>query len=238
MPGTFYGRLFPSNSLHFVHSSYSLHWLSQVPTINEINKGNLYITKSSPPSVIEAYLDQFKKDFVVFLKCRSEEVIKGGRMVLTLLGRRSSDPTSKECCSILGLLSMALNDMVLEGVVEEDKLDTLNFPIYFPSLEEVKAIIRSEGSFRVNQLETFHVNWDGNETSEGGLKTDKFNSSYRIANHMRAVSESLLTSQFGEEMMDAVFARFREIVAEHAVKEKTEYTNLVIFVTKGETGLN
>ena len=28
--GSFYGRLFPSNSLHFVHSSYSVHWLSQV----------------------------------------------------------------------------------------------------------------------------------------------------------------------------------------------------------------
>ncbi|XP_069153311.1 S-adenosyl-L-methionine:benzoic acid/salicylic acid carboxyl methyltransferase 3-like isoform X2 [Solanum lycopersicum] len=28
--GSFYTRLFPSNSLHFVHSSYSLHWLSQI----------------------------------------------------------------------------------------------------------------------------------------------------------------------------------------------------------------
>lgn len=30
MPGSFYGRLFPNRFLHFVHSSYSLHWLSQV----------------------------------------------------------------------------------------------------------------------------------------------------------------------------------------------------------------
>lgn len=30
VPGSFYGRLFPSNTLHFVHSSSSLHWLSQV----------------------------------------------------------------------------------------------------------------------------------------------------------------------------------------------------------------
>lgn len=29
-PGSFYGRIFPNKSLHFVHSSYSLHWLSQV----------------------------------------------------------------------------------------------------------------------------------------------------------------------------------------------------------------
>ena len=29
-PGTFYGRLFPDNCLHFIYSSYSLHWLSRV----------------------------------------------------------------------------------------------------------------------------------------------------------------------------------------------------------------
>lgn len=28
-PGSFYGRLFPDNYIHFFHSSYSLHWLSQ-----------------------------------------------------------------------------------------------------------------------------------------------------------------------------------------------------------------
>ena len=30
MPGSFYGRLFPDHSIHFIHSSFSLHWLSQV----------------------------------------------------------------------------------------------------------------------------------------------------------------------------------------------------------------
>uniref|UniRef100_A0A2N9FFP4 Jasmonate O-methyltransferase n=1 Tax=Fagus sylvatica TaxID=28930 RepID=A0A2N9FFP4_FAGSY len=29
MPGSFYGRLFPSKTLNFVHSSYSVHWLSK-----------------------------------------------------------------------------------------------------------------------------------------------------------------------------------------------------------------
>lgn len=29
-PGSFYGRLFPNNSLHFIYASYSLHWLSKV----------------------------------------------------------------------------------------------------------------------------------------------------------------------------------------------------------------
>lgn len=32
-PGSFYGRLFPADSLHLVCSSFSLHWLSQVITL-------------------------------------------------------------------------------------------------------------------------------------------------------------------------------------------------------------
>ncbi|XP_054823379.1 salicylate carboxymethyltransferase-like [Prosopis cineraria] len=30
VPGSFYGRILPTKYLHFVHSSYSLHWMSQV----------------------------------------------------------------------------------------------------------------------------------------------------------------------------------------------------------------
>lgn len=33
MPGSFYGRLFPHHSINFLHSSFSLHWLSQVKCI-------------------------------------------------------------------------------------------------------------------------------------------------------------------------------------------------------------
>ncbi|KAI3954824.1 hypothetical protein MKW92_032334 [Papaver armeniacum] len=205
-----------------------------VPTGNDkSNKGNLYIAKSSPPYIIEAYSKQFKKDFMAFLKCRSEELVKGGRMVLTLVGRRSLDPTSKECCSLWELLAMALKDMVLKGMVEEEKLDLFNFPIYYPSLEEVKSVIQSEGSFTFNQLETFQVNWDGSDSSEDGRSgTDKSRSSHLIANSIRAVSEPLLASHFGEEIINELFSRFREIVANYAAKEKTEYTNLVISVTK------
>lgn len=37
VPGSFYGRIFPTKSLHFVHSSYSLQWLSQVYNNNNNN---------------------------------------------------------------------------------------------------------------------------------------------------------------------------------------------------------
>ena len=63
---------------------------------------------------MKAYQKQFQRDISLFLKCRAEELVEGGRMVLTLLGRRSEDPAAKECCYIFQLLAMSLNEMVLE----------------------------------------------------------------------------------------------------------------------------
>ena len=86
----------------------------QVPEGIENNKSNIYMASTSPPSVLKAYYEQFRRDFSLFLKCRSEELVTGGRMVLTILGRKSEDPSSKECCYIWELLAMALNEMVSE----------------------------------------------------------------------------------------------------------------------------
>ncbi|ONI32609.1 hypothetical protein PRUPE_1G375800 [Prunus persica] len=97
VPGSFHGRLFPAKTLHFVHSSCSIHWLSRVPPAlsktpaeaagSALNRGKIYISKTSPQCVLDAYSLQFHEDFSSFLKSRAEEVVGGGRMVLSLIGR-------------------------------------------------------------------------------------------------------------------------------------------------------
>ncbi|EXC35437.1 Salicylate O-methyltransferase [Morus notabilis] len=231
VPGSFYGRLFPSKILHFVHSSYSLQWLSQVPDGVENNKGNIYMNSTSPTSVIKAYQEQFQRDFSFFLKCRSEELVPGGSMVLTILGRKSEDPSSKEGCYIWELLAVALNDMVSEGLIEEDKLDTFNIPQYTPCPSEVKSEVLKEGSFTINRLEVSQVNWDAyhSDFSPSDALDD---GGYSVAKCMRAVAEPLLVSHFGEGIIEEVFRRYREIIADRMSKEKTEFINVIISVTK------
>ncbi|KAF8405265.1 hypothetical protein HHK36_010166 [Tetracentron sinense] len=227
LPGSFYGRLFPRQSLHFVHSSYSLQWLSQVPRGIENNKGNIYMAKTSPPSVLRAYFEQFQSDFSVFLGSRSEEIISGGRMVLTILGRKSDDPSSREGCYIWELLAMALNEMVSQGLIEEEKVDSFNIPQYTPSPMEVMYEIKKEGSFAVDRLEISEVNWSGGDST-----LDNFTSGYSVANCMRAVAESLLVSHFGKAIIDKLFQRYREIIADRMSKEKTEFINVVVSMTR------
>ncbi|KAH0881110.1 hypothetical protein HID58_068504 [Brassica napus] len=144
----FYSRLFSRNSLHFIHSSYALHWLSKVPENLENNKENAYISNSSPQSAYKAYLNQFQRDFSMFLTLRSEEIVSNGRMVLTFIGRNTlnSDQFYRDCCHIWTLLSKSL--------VSKPKLDAFNMPFYDPNEQELKEVIQNEGSFEINDLET------------------------------------------------------------------------------------
>ncbi|KAJ7953040.1 Salicylate O-methyltransferase [Quillaja saponaria] len=206
VPGSFYGRIFRNKSLHFVHSSYSLHWLSQVPEGIENNKENIYMASTSLPNVLRAYYEQFQKDFSCFLRCRAEELVGEGRMVLTFLGRRSEDPSSKECYYIWELLATALSDMVLEELVEEELLDSFNIPRYTPTPSEVQLDVIKEGSFAINRLETSELNWNVYD-SEFSLPEAMNDGGYNVAKYMRAVAEPLLVSHFGEGIIDEVFCR-------------------------------
>ncbi|KAI3699405.1 hypothetical protein L2E82_43689 [Cichorium intybus] len=222
-------------SMHFFHSSYSLMWLSQVPQAEETNKRNIYMSTTSPSSVIRAYYQQFQTDFSVFLKCRADEMVSGGRMVLTILGRRSDDPSSKECCYIWELLAMALNDMVSEGLIEETKMDSFNIPQYTPCPKEVKNEVDKEGSFTINCLEVSEVNWDAYADNQL-IRPEDFNvndiGGYNVAKCMRAVAEPLLASHFGVSIIEEVFIRYRKIITDCMSKEKTKFINVTVSMTR------
>ncbi|GMN28274.1 hypothetical protein TIFTF001_001977 [Ficus carica] len=90
VPGSFYSRLFPKSSLHFVYCGYSLHWLSKVPegvadeSSPAYNKGKIYWT-TSPKEVAEAYKAQFERDIDAFLTARSLEVVPHGLIAFSIL---------------------------------------------------------------------------------------------------------------------------------------------------------
>ncbi|KAK7386542.1 hypothetical protein VNO78_26851 [Psophocarpus tetragonolobus] len=237
VPGSFYSRLFPNRSLDFVHSSYSLQWLSKVPEGVENNRSNIYIGSTSPTNVVRAYYQQFQRDFSVFLKCRAEELVEGGRMVLTILGRKSDDPSSKEGCYIWELMATALNDMVLQGTIKKEQLDTFNIPQYTPSPSEVKLEVLKEGSFFIDRLEVSEVHWNAfDEWNALEFEYERSESlsdgGYNVAQCMRAVAEPMLVSHFGEDIIEEVFSRYQQILADRMSKEKTKFFNVTILLTR------
>ncbi|CAJ1948324.1 unnamed protein product [Sphenostylis stenocarpa] len=231
-PGNFYGRLFPDDYIHVFHSSYCLHWLSQAPessTSEPLNKGNVCVTCTSPPSVYEAYFKQFEKDFKLFLKSRSEELRSDGIIVLTFLGREKSQKIS----SSWELIGVVLNNMVQEGLVEEENLDFFYLPMYDPTTEEVTHVIEKEGSFTLHTLMTFKIGWDANlqEDVDDSILDSKTRAEF-VAKYIRAVFEPLLLAKFGEDIMDELFSRYAKLVTQHIELETMEYTNIVVSMTK------
>uniref|UniRef100_A0A1S3B2H0 Uncharacterized protein n=1 Tax=Cucumis melo TaxID=3656 RepID=A0A1S3B2H0_CUCME len=233
VPGSFYGRLFPSESLHFVHSSYSLHWLSQVPEGVESNKGNIFIFDTSPKEVQEAYHNQFQKDFSTFLKCRAEELVIGGRMVITSSARTCKDRLDKECCYAWLFLNLALHDLVAQGMVEKEKIDSFNIPIYMPSLSEVEDEVLREGSFIIEHLQISRIDWNLSNTNLNNIPSkDILNSGYNFAKCIRSVAEPLLVRHFGQHIIDKLFNKYAEIVVDHMSKYKIENINFNISLIK------
>ncbi|CAF1791296.1 unnamed protein product [Brassica oleracea var. botrytis] len=234
VPGSFYSRLFPSKSLHFIHSNYSVNYPSKVPEGLEKNKMGVYITSSSPLSEYKAYLNQFQKDFNTFLRMRSEEMVSNGRMVITLLGRNTiDDPLYRDCCHHLTLLSDSLRDLVIEGLVSASTVNSFNMPFYDPTEEEVKEIIRNEASFQINDLET-HAFDLGHSKEESSLQSCRAKSGEKEANCIRAATETMLVAHFRDAInIDTLFAKYAHHVSQHAsCINKTSITLVASLVRK------
>ncbi|CAA3000814.1 salicylate carboxymethyltransferase-like [Olea europaea subsp. europaea] len=229
-PGTFYGRLFPDKCLHFIYSSNSLHWLSRVPPgiYNEqgdsTNRKSIYISENSPPKVAQAYFEQFKQDFSLFLQSRSDEVVVGGRMVLILLGRNGPNYVDRGTAFLWEILYRSLAILVSKGEVEEEKLDSYEVHFYAPSKEELEDEIRKEGSFKLDRFEMFEIEKDtGNSSTSYGRA---------VAMTVRSIQESMISHHFGEAILDNLFEEYGRLVDEEMAKEDIRSISFVLVLQK------
>ncbi|GLJ48641.1 hypothetical protein SUGI_1026160 [Cryptomeria japonica] len=218
VPGSFYTRLFPPKSLHFVHSSFSLHWLSQVPPQVEDknsklwNKGRIYISEKGPAGIEDAYFAQFQEDFNCFLRARAKEVVEGGRMFLVLNGRLNAGrrrPTSSALC--WEALGFAIQDLVSQGLIEEEKLNSFNMPYYDAFEDELRSEVDKEGSFNVVGLKV-NINYDDLE------EFDDKDKGIIISKQTRALLENLISYHFGEGVVDALFNRYSKVIAANIIQ--------------------
>ncbi|KAL8227171.1 hypothetical protein R6Q57_017003 [Mikania cordata] len=239
VPGSFYERFFPDESLHLVHSSYSIHWLSQVPKGLENNKLNIYMAITSPLDVLQAYGKQFHTDFTRFLQLRSTEIIRDGCMFLTLRSRSNLDPTRDDSSSFWDfLLASSTNRLIFnqQGLVQESDINSFNLPFYFPHEDELRTIIEAEGSFSINNMNTFELIWGQHDNDY--INIDEFTCEYThndgkdTANLIRAITEPLFASHFGNSIIDMLFKKCEKIAAKHLATKNTRHLSVVVSLTK------
>uniref|UniRef100_A0A0E0PVN8 Benzothiadiazole-induced S-adenosyl-L-methionine:salicylic acid carboxyl methyltransferase 1 n=1 Tax=Oryza rufipogon TaxID=4529 RepID=A0A0E0PVN8_ORYRU len=239
LPRSYYTRVFPDKSVHLFHSSYSLHWRSQMFQESNngefLNEGNIYIAKTTPKSVIKLYQELFYDDFSKFLELRYQELVSGGQMVLSFLARKKDDLYDGNLSVLYGLISQALQSLVMEGLVEKEKLDSFNIPNYEPSIHKVKTVVISSKLFTINKIYVFESNWDPyDDSSDQGQATNinPIKSGLNVAKCIRAVLEPLIASHFGESILDVLFSRFARNVTQHLEKRKGKHSVIVLSLSK------
>ncbi|GAB2221540.1 hypothetical protein Droror1_Dr00012724 [Drosera rotundifolia] len=230
VPGSFHDRLFPAGSLHLVHSSYSLHWLSQVPQGlfteegTPINKGNIYISKTSPPAVAKAYLARYEEDLSSFLCCRSIEVVPYGCMVLAVRGRPQVDHLTWEPWE-LRLLNLAFSNLISQRIVKEEKVDSLNIPFYGASEEEISNIVEREGSFRMEHMETV-VQHVADEIEDSWSRAGK------LANIIRSYTESVIVYHFGRQIVEPLYDELTRVTFEFLAVGSPEHLTISLLLRR------
>ncbi|KAI3931206.1 hypothetical protein MKW92_036483 [Papaver armeniacum] len=158
VPGSFHTRLFPKGTLHVVHSSLSIQWLSQVPkevldiSSPAYNRGRIHYTNARQ-EVFEAYSAQYAKDIEAFLHARAEEVVCGGLVVLIVPAVPDESPPSQlPTQSMFDILGSCLMDMAKTGIMEEAEVDSFNLPAYSTTPCEFKKLVERNGCFNIERI--------------------------------------------------------------------------------------
>ncbi|KAG7604232.1 putative S-adenosylmethionine-dependent methyltransferase [Arabidopsis thaliana] len=212
VPGSFYGRVLPRNSIHIGNTSFTTHWLSKVP--EEIcdkkspswNKNYIHCNNLIE-EVTEAYKVQFEKDMGVFLKARAEELVPGGLMIT--LGQCLPDGVAMyETWSgiVKDTIGDCLQDMATLGVTTEEKIEMFNLPVYFPQVSELKGAIEQNKRFTIEMMEIV------SHPLEAVQLSNNF-----ITSMYRAILSTVIERHFGGSVVDELFRQFAKKLSEHPI---------------------
>ncbi|KAL2927992.1 Salicylate carboxymethyltransferase [Bienertia sinuspersici] len=119
---------------------------------------------------------------------------------------------------------------IIQGLIEEEQLNTFNFPFYPSSAAELCFWVEKEGSFTLEEVQVSEVNWETTIQEGNSCKSFDYND---FAKCLRAVLEPFVVNHFGEGIIDEVFKRYKEITKVSMAKEKRNvFINITIWLTR------
>lgn len=227
VPGTFHARLFPPASLHVAFSSLALHNLSQVPksiqdpTSPAWNEGGIWTLEDCKPETIEEYKKQFLKDFVRFLRHRSKELVHGGLLFCVMIAAKEHPPHKSEGFNkIYTILQNAWRELVAEGLMDKDTLDTFNLPRFTPTLDDIReAVAACGGAFEIIELEYSDVENSSKHVWDTMAAADAHMWGNTCVMMLRNFAGSLIEAHLGLDKSDLLMERVKQLASadfEHA----------------------
>ncbi|CAI0412166.1 unnamed protein product [Linum tenue] len=122
---------------------------------------------------------------------------------------------------------------LLQGLIDQDKLDSFNLPLFTPSAMEVEAEIQKQGSFAIKHLELWDMSWNAYE-GEVDLPEALRDGGYNVSRCMKALFEPIITHKFNlpREVMNEVFKRYGLLLSDWMANERAILVSLTVSLTK------
>eukprot|EP00243_Klebsormidium_subtile_P004669 TRINITY_DN18817_c0_g1_i1.p1 TRINITY_DN18817_c0_g1~~TRINITY_DN18817_c0_g1_i1.p1 ORF type:complete len:382 (+),score=62.15 TRINITY_DN18817_c0_g1_i1:545-1690(+) len=213
VPGSFYEALFPKSWLHMVTCNTALHWMSRVPLESERpywNPGTIWYSRTQHQHVKDAYQKQGLKDLSDFLGHRGRELVPGGFLWMYIPGpggREELPRAGYEGNTWIDIIDDAWRDLVREGVLEQESLDTFNMPVYYPSVKEIAALVESAGCYTIDTLQ--YVESELSPDLRATTDEERERAGVKQAGLVWAVVKSLVTGALGGEKAERLFERMQ-----------------------------
>ncbi|XP_028181567.1 3,7-dimethylxanthine N-methyltransferase-like [Glycine soja] len=143
------------------------------------------------PATFQFYLnDLFGNDFNTIFKSLPDFYTR----LVEDNGHKNETPRR----SLREVISLTLNDMLLEVLIEDEKLDSFNIPVYEPTVEEIRHVILEEESLFLQRLDIFTMSWDegiNDSFLDGNIRAEF------VAKYTRAVMERLFYLQSSRQKL-------------------------------------
>jgi hypothetical protein len=136
---SFYGRIFPPDSLSLAWSAIAVHWISRVPMPIH---GHVYSTFATG-EVADALRQQSAADWRVFLESRAAELRPGAEMVV--VGGANQDDGRSGAEALMDALDAAIRAEVASGALSQDEYDRMSVPTWNRTLAEFTAPFEGGG---------------------------------------------------------------------------------------------
>ncbi|KAK4740767.1 hypothetical protein SAY87_024355 [Trapa incisa] len=199
------------------------------------NGGRAWIDGASE-EVVEAYSRQSEEDLYNFFKCRREEMVEGGVLFLLMGGRPDSheprnqlgDDESREKHPFTTSMDRTWQDLLDEGLVDEETRDAFNIPAYMRSMEEVERAIVKCGGFEVQVMEYKRMSENSSEKKQE-LTMDPVSYGRAKANLVRATLGPIVEAHIGPHLSEQLFLPFERRVSSDAyLLSKTCFYGVII----------
>ncbi|OEL25416.1 Indole-3-acetate O-methyltransferase 1 [Dichanthelium oligosanthes] len=150
-------------------------------------------------------------------------------MFLVCMGRPSSAgaaPVDQGRVRLLfgDMFQDSWHDLVQEGLIDVEQVDSFNVPVYAPTMEEFRKVVDADGSFRINRLEM---------VMGSSLVVDRPDDpgavGRTVANIERSLLGALVDEHIGKALGDQLLDRLRRQAEERALElmEEMQFPHVV-----------